>query len=76
VLLHKQSAHVGNEGLIVTERIRDCQNIKKSSDGFDGTRLTCEICGYDHRVDGIYFRWVGEPQPPAGDPCQTRLRTP
>jgi hypothetical protein len=49
---------------------RQCPNIKRSPDGIDGERLSCGICGYDHRLDGRYFKWVTYPPPlPKGAPC-------
>jgi len=52
---------------------RQCPDIESSPDGFDGQRLTCKRCGYDHRLDGRYFRWATyPPPPPLGGECLRR----
>lgn len=47
-----------------------CENIMRRPEGLDASCLTCPVCGYYEFVEGRYYRWVGDPQPPTGGPCK------
>jgi ribosomal protein L37E len=46
---------------------RQCKNVKRSPEGFDGQQLNCAVCGYYRFIEGRYYRWVSESAKAAHD---------